>query len=228
MNANTFVQALSKISLDNVFNPYSDICPDFDKKDAASIRRKNLRSYLTALHAVEVDTIWMGRDLGYRGGRRTGLALTDERHLKALEVLFPGIVFCQATNGPAVAERTAAEIWAALPYAPIPPLFWNVFPFHPHEQDSHLSNRRFTKTELTYVEDVNASLIEWLGIKRVISIGQDALQYAKRFGVTVQSVRHPSYGGVSDFRRGIAEVYGVKVDSQFPRGRQKNLFGLPD
>jgi len=27
------------------------------------------------------NTIWMGRDLGYRGGRRTGLALTDEAHL---------------------------------------------------------------------------------------------------------------------------------------------------
>ena len=224
MNANIFVQELSNISLDNVFNPYSDTCPDFDKKDAASIRRKNLRSYLTALHEAGVDTIWMGRDLGYRGGRRTGLALTDEYHLKTLEGLFPGFVFCRATKGPAVAERTAAEIWAALPYTSIPPLFWNVFPFHPHEQDSHLSNRRFTKKELSQVEDLNASLVEWLDIKRVISIGQDALQYAKKFGVAVQAVRHPSYGGTADFRRGIAEVYGVDVRKFSASSQQKNLF----
>lgn len=28
-----------------------------------------------------VDAIWIGRDLGYRGGRRTGLALTDDVHM---------------------------------------------------------------------------------------------------------------------------------------------------
>ena len=28
-----------------------------------------------------VDAIWIGRDLGYRGGRRTGLALTDDLHI---------------------------------------------------------------------------------------------------------------------------------------------------
>ena len=27
---------------------------------------------------AELDAIWVGRDLGYRGGRRTGLALTDD------------------------------------------------------------------------------------------------------------------------------------------------------
>jgi hypothetical protein len=32
--------------------------------------------------------MWFGRDLGYRGGRCTGLAFTDEAHLPALRLTF--------------------------------------------------------------------------------------------------------------------------------------------
>ena len=224
MNPTSFVRDLATIALDNVFNPYADTCAIYDKDDAAATRRKNLRTYLSAAQAMGVDTIWMGRDLGYRGGRRTGLALTDEHHLIELQKMFPGATFSRATHGSAVAERTAAEIWAALRAVPRPPLFWNVFPFHPHERGSSLTNRRFTARELAIVDDLNASLIAWLGVKRIISIGQDASKYAKRFGVEVQVVRHPSYGGVVDFRRGIAEVYGHRSVHSDCSERQECLF----
>ena len=228
MTPTSFVRALAGFALENVFNPYVDICSIHDKVDAAATRRKNLRTYLGAAQAKGVDTIWMGRDLGYRGGRRTGLALTDEYHLIELQKLFPGATFSRATHGSAVAERTAAEIWAALRTVPHPPLFWNVFPFHPHEHGSSLTNRRFTARELAEVDDLNASLIAWLGVKRIISIGQDALQYTKRFGVKVQAVRHPSYGGVADFRRGIADVYGIHRVHTDRSDLQESLFATPN
>ena len=90
MNAASFVQALASIQLPNVFNPYADQCEVHDRANAAATRRKSLRSYLQAVESLGVDTIWMGRDLGYRGGRRTGLALTDEQHLAAVAGLYPG------------------------------------------------------------------------------------------------------------------------------------------
>lgn len=214
MNPSSFVKELAAISLPNVFNPYSDTCPVHDRKDAPGTRRRNLRTYLVAAAELGVNTIWMGRDLGYRGGRRTGLALTDELHLSCLAKLFPGCEPSKATRGPLVAERTAAEIWTILARLPYPPLLWNVFPFHPHEQDSHLSNRRFTAGELQVVDELNAVLIQWLGIRRIIAIGRDAAQYTARYAVEVVAVRHPSYGGVAEFRRGICVLYGLPSHSE--------------
>ncbi|MFJ3371726.1 uracil-DNA glycosylase [Pseudomonas sp. NPDC086251] len=213
MNPSKFVAALSGFTLSNVFNPYADLCPVHDRANAAASRRNNLRTYLTAVKNIGVDTIWMGRDLGYRGGRRTGLALTDEFHLPEMSKLYPGCVSKQVTRGPAIAERTAAEIWSILRSIEIPPLLWNVFPFHPHEPGNPFSNRKFTARELSQVDELNNSLIQWLGIKRIVAIGQDAGQYAVRFGVPVETIRHPSYGGVKDFRAGMARIYELVPES---------------
>lgn len=61
------------------------------------------------------------------------------------------------------------------------------------------------------VDDINASLIDWLGIKRIVGIGQDAVSYASRFGVEVLAIRHPSYGGTTEFREGMRKIYGLKA-----------------
>lgn len=224
MNASAFVRALAAVQLEDVFNPYADVCGLFDRADAASTRRSNLRSYLRSVEEQGADTLWMGRDLGYRGGRRTGLALTDEYHLAEVPSLYAGTVVARATNGSAVAERTAAEIWAALRLVRDRPLLWNVFPLHPHEHGSELTNRRFSSRELAEVDALNADLISWLRIRRIVCIGQDAERYAKRYCDAVTVVRHPSYGGTSDFRRGIAEAYGVPRRGVALEDRQRNMF----
>ncbi|MFB9886167.1 uracil-DNA glycosylase [Balneatrix alpica] len=209
MTPTSFVKELASLSLDNVFNPYSDTCPVYDRKDAPRIRRTNLRTYLEASLNIGVDTIWMGRDLGYRGGRRTGLALTDEFHLSEMGSLYDGCSPKQATKGPVYSERTAAEIWGVLKIIDTPPLLWNVFPFHPYEAKDPLTNRRFTARELAMVKELNSTLIEWLRVRRIIAIGQDAAKYAEEFGVEILTVRHPSYGGVKDFRAGMQRIYNI-------------------
>ena len=224
MNPNSFVKEMAGIKLPDVFNPYSQRCDVHDKADAPAARRRNLRLLLSSAKQLGVDTIWMGRDLGYRGGRRTGLALTDERHLPMMQHVYPGSASVKTTWGPEVAERTATEIWAVLCQLDKPPLLWNVFPFHPHESGDPFTNRRFTARELSYVDELNAALISWLGIRRIISIGQDAASYAEKFGVEVACVRHPSYGGVKDFRRGIGQLHGIDVSKQVNSSTQTMLF----
>lgn len=216
MTPTSFVNALAGVQLPNVFNPYSDTCPVHDKRDAPAVRRRNLRTLLASAHALGIDTIWMGRDLGYRGGRRTGLALTDERHLPAMSRIYPGCESSRTTVGPEVAERTAAEIWAVLARLDVPPLLWNVFPFHPHDEGAPFTNRKFTGRELREVDELNATLISWLRIRRIVSIGQDAAAYAEKFGVEVQCVRHPSYGGVTEFRAGISRLHGIDLSIPLP------------
>lgn len=206
MKFEDLVNALASVRLTNVFNPYADVCPVHDRPDAPAARRANLLGLLKASKRLGTDTIWMGRDLGYRGGRRTGLALTDERHLPVIASVY-GAQAAQATVGPAMAERTAAEIWAILSQLSAPPFLWNVFPFHPHEPNDPFSNRKFASRELAAVHDINEALIRELRIRRIVAIGQDAAHYSASFGVEVIAVRHPSYGGVNEFRAGIKMLY---------------------
>jgi hypothetical protein len=207
MTPASFVQALAAIRLPNVFNPYAEQCDVHDRANAPALRRRALRTYLEAVIALGSDTIWMGRDLGYRGGRRTGLALTDEAHLPLFARIYPGSDVAKATHGAVVAERTAAEIWGVLSQLDVPPLLWNVFPFHPHEPEQPFTNRKFTGQELRTVDELNGELVQMLGIHRIIAIGQDAASYATQFGAPIECVRHPSYGGVTEFRTGICRLY---------------------
>src|SRR5579863_2625433 len=63
----SFAEALAQTRLPSVFNPYADCCPTHDRADAARVRRRNLMRCLDAALAAHVDTIWIARDLGYRG-----------------------------------------------------------------------------------------------------------------------------------------------------------------
>src|SRR5947207_1219185 len=105
-----FASSLRDLKFENTFNPYSDLCEVHDLEDAPVRREKALLGMLEAAANVEVDALWIGRDLGYRGGRRTGLALTDDVHL-SIHATRWNISVERATAGSMVAERTAGVIW---------------------------------------------------------------------------------------------------------------------
>jgi hypothetical protein len=200
MKAERFVEEVSNLSFDNTFNPYSDRCDVYDYFDAPQKRRALLLELLNAASCVEVDAIWIGRDLGYRGGRRTGLALTDDIHLSHHGERW-GIKVDKLTKGLAVPERTAAVIWSVLASITSPVFLWNVFPLHPHDAGDPFSNRAHNIKERMAGEDLLGLLIEFLKPRRIIAIGNDAEKAARKIGgsLDVIKVRHPSYGGQSDF-----------------------------
>ena len=202
-----FVGELAAIRLDAVFNPYADACGLHDRPDAAAIRRRNLIAILEAVFAIDVDTIWFGRDLGYRGGRRTGLALTDEAHLPVLRLVFRDARVEQATATGPLAERTAQEIWKVVRQLPKPPFLWNVFPFHPHEPQDPMTNRCHTVREARLCEDILDTLLHWLQPDRVVALGKDAYRALTRLGWDTVAIRHPSYGGQAEFVAGVRQLY---------------------
>ena len=67
MTVRRFISALADVQMPNVFNPYAEQCAEHDRLDAAACRRANLETFLNAAIAQRVDTIWIARDLGYRG-----------------------------------------------------------------------------------------------------------------------------------------------------------------
>jgi uracil-DNA glycosylase len=213
MTPNRFVEALTKIRMESVFNPYSERCPHCDLEDAASIRRGNLLMLLKVISKKKVHSIWVGRDLGYRGGRRTGIPLTDEANLTKVSEVF-GVKLLQATSGPPQSERTATLIWQVLRFVPKSVFFWNVFPLHPFTPGEPFSNRCHTREEGEKCQQFLVQLLDMLQPKLIVTIGRDAEAALNELKISFKPVRHPSYGGQSEFVEGIERLYGVSVNTK--------------
>lgn len=210
MNPAQYVEALGALNFENTFNPYSNRCVVHDLDDAPYLRSKTLLSILEAAADSEIDALWIGRDLGYRGGRRTGLALTDDVHICAHAARW-GIPFERPTKGAPIAERTAAVIWNVLAQIDAPIFLWNVFPLHPHESEDPFSNRSHNSRERRAGEELLFQLILLLKPRRLIAIGNDAAKTADRIADhhEVVQLRHPSYGGQTKFLNQVRDLYNL-------------------
>src|SRR6266542_447618 len=125
-----FVQTLASLRFAHCFNPYVERCPVHDLPDAPQRRASVLSAMLRQAELGGVDSIWIGRDLGYRGGRRTGLALTDDVHVHRHTSRW-GVPAVVPTTGALVSERTATVIWSVLDGIEERVFLWNVFPSIP-------------------------------------------------------------------------------------------------
>jgi len=209
------VDALKELSFPNTFNPYTERCPVYDRSDSARIRSLILHDMLVAASDVEIDAIWIGRDLGHRGGRRTGLALTDDVRFSSHMVRW-GVQFERPTNGPVVKERTASVVWDLLDEISEPVFLWNVFPLHPFPSGDEFRNRAHNSAERRSGEMIMEMLIHLLRPRRIVAIGGDAARVSERNfdDIDIFHVRHPSYGGEREFRDQVADLYELENTSE--------------
>jgi len=219
MTPSGFLAALKRLRFDNTFNPYVHSCPLHDGEDAPGTRSRTLESILQSAARIEVDAIWIGRDLGHRGGRRTGLALTDDVHFES-HLHRWGFETARPTKGTLVAERTAAVIWEVLSHVHQSVFLWNVFPLHPHPDGDAFSNRAHNAPERRAGQELLFELVKMLKPARLVAIGNDAYNVAAKLVSTepVFKVRHPSYGGQAEFAAQMEKLYGLEE-----KGREVRL-----
>lgn len=212
-NIEEFVESIKSMRFDNAFNPYTDVCEAHDHDTSPNTRLNNLRSMLHSVPPGQC-TMWIGRDPGYRGARRTGVPLTDEFHLSVAAKRYTAGRFEKATRTGIVKERTAAEVWRLLSATNDAPLMWNVFPLHPHRSEDSFSNRLHNRKE----RDAGLMYLDWLiksfQPKMIVALGRDAYEGINKLGYGSIYVRHPSYGGQSEFRKCLGALYGTAFETK--------------
>ena len=208
MTLEQFKNKLTDLRFANAFNPYVDTCQQYDTDRSSEQRLKIMTALLKQAIERDVDALWVGRDLGYRGGRRTGLALTDDvnfhKHIARWELEDQSL----PTDGQAVAERSATVVWSILSPIKQRIFLWNVFPLHPYQLGNPFSNRSHTPAERQAGEGILDALISMIKPKNIVAIGKDAAVSVERLGHDCNHVRHPSYGGQMIFIQQMTELYG--------------------
>ena len=208
-----FLKELKGLDFENTFNPYTNRCDVHDLADAPERRLSLLQSMLEVATETEIDSMWIGRDLGYRGGRRTGLAFTDDVHICEHGARW-GLSIQRPTKGEIAIEQTAGVIWSILSQVNVSVFLWNVFPLHPHERGNPFSNRSHNSIERRTGEALLAQLILLVNPRRLVAIGNNAACTVRRLNDNLEfiHVRHPSYGGKAQFLAQMCELYNLESD----------------
>src|SRR5207237_984684 len=127
---------------------------------------------------ADVPLLLVGEAAGYRGARVSGIPFTSERQLTG--------------SGPAEATATIVHRVLAELGLTDEVLLWNVVPTHP---GTATSNRPPTAAEVAGGLPFVAALARG---RRIVAVGRIA---AAALGA--EYVRHPSHGGLAEFREGL-------------------------
>lgn len=208
MTPEGFVKTLESFCFQDVFNPCSECCAVRDRNNADQMRRSSLLEILLAATESGVDSLWVGRDLGYRGGRRTGLAFTDDarpgKHAERWGVLI------EKPTRDTIEESTATLVWDVLDHTDASAFLRNVFPLHPHKPQEPFTDRRRNSREKEAGQGLLHELIRFLKPQRLVAAGGDAAFSLEHLpgDSRIFQVRHPAHGGQRKFRKQMHEIYG--------------------
>lgn len=190
-------------SRDDAFNFYRDVDSSVDRSDGDEIRRKNLRRYLEDV-VDSAEVLVVGQSPGWRDCRFSGVPFTSQAQL--LRPDFP-VNGDRSSRGPnPLSERTATQLWEnLLPYYPTL-LFWYSYPIHGHRPGATQTDRTPTRRELDEFGPVVEGIYEILDPEQVVAVGRSAQTALENLEIEHSYVRHPAYGGVRAFRRGVSDV----------------------
>ncbi|MBE0569910.1 MAG: uracil-DNA glycosylase [Ignavibacteriaceae bacterium] len=217
----SFYNSLRRNKTDSVFNPWFDVDNENDMNALCPSKRlNNLKCYL--IERLEAEYLFVAEALGYQGGHFTGIPLTSERLIlggKIIKGIFPDLISKSKLERTSkvdlkrdgFSEPSATAVWEHILKLKMDPrniVFWNAFPWHPYnDKIGILSNRTPTETELNEGRVVLKELLAKIKFKKIIALGNEAFESLKKADIDVIKVRHPSYGGIPEFKRQIEQVF---------------------
>lgn len=181
----------------NPLQPVQGVDLGFDKKGADAIRRANLLHYLRSF-AQRPTILLVGEPPGPRGCRFSGVPFTSEDQLVSGVLPFKGQQSSLSTKPNKEASATA--FWAAMKGFEGRAFVWNSVPFHPHKADKPMSIRAPKTSEIRQHAHILCGIRDLLKPGLVGAIGKKAAHALANLGIAAEQVRHPSFGGVTEFK----------------------------
>jgi uracil-DNA glycosylase len=169
----------------------------------------NLKKYLEVMLTIKGKRVLLvGEAPGYKGCKITGIPFTSGKVFE--NVVHPVLMQLKdkLSLSKIESENTATIVWNYLATKVNTPLFWNSFPFHPHSSKNQNSNRGPSSDEIAYGVRYLHALHEIFKPERIAGIGNAGVECAKQAfpRIKVKYIRHPSFGGKSDFIKGMDEI----------------------
>ncbi len=202
-------------STDIVFNQYRDYNDQVDLPNAATIRRMNLRNYLsTAIETVSILVV--GEAAGPWGCRFSGIPFTGERQL--LDPSFPFHGERSSKDNPDLSTKitppfismSSKIFWRVmLPYYDRF-LIWDAFPLHSHKPQDILTVRNPTKKEISQFGEALQLIKVYIKPKKIVAVGMKASEELDSLGEDSTYVRHPARGGKIKFTLGMQKIFNCK------------------
>jgi len=174
-------------------------------------QRRNLRAYLEALIRWPCSgDLLVGEAPGYAGCALTGIPFTSEAVIQNSRHPFIHALRPHLRIAGTQSEQTATIVWNYLSERPAMPVFWNIFPFHPHKPGRLRGNRTPRAAEAEFGREILDRVVEILGPKRLLAVGKTAYHALSRFQhpLLTGCIRHPANGGKAGFIAGM-KSFGI-------------------
>lgn len=202
MHINNLIHSLIEIpSTDVYFNQYQ----------SELLRENFLKFYNAVLAQVGPKILIIGEAPGYKGCRKCGIPFNSWRVMSDDFHPFMTNLNIGKSERKKETERSATIVWNSIPHNVQAPLFWNAFPFHPHQKDNHDSNRKPTAEELESIGiPILKAMIDIYKPEHFITLGKVAeasLNAINPVNGQILPLPHPSFRGTKLFREGLSEFY---------------------
>ena len=194
-----FIDELKKQpNTSTVSNPYLD-----------SGVAENLQVYLELMTSIDGKRILLvGEAPGYKGCKITGIPFTSGKVFENVKHPVLLSIKGKLKLTKIEAESTATIVWNYLATKNSTPLFWNSFPYHPHPEGNEYKNRAPIDEEIEQGVKFLHALNEIFTPDVIAGIGNAGVDCAGRAfpEMEIKYIRHPSFGGKSEFIDGMNEI----------------------